>query len=69
MKTFKEIFGEYLKGKKVHYKCSCLFPMDVVGVIVDYRVDFNEVIFILESNGKKIEIGENTPKGTVEILS
>ena len=68
MKGIKELFGEYLKGKMVHYKCSCLFPMDVIGKIVDYKIDLNEMILTLESNGKRIDIGENTPKAKMEIL-
>ena len=68
MKGIKELFGEYLKGKKVHYKCSCLFPMVVIGKIVVYKIDLNELIRTLESNGKRIDIGENTPKAKMEIL-
>ena len=68
MKGIKELFGEYLKGKMVHYKCFCLFPVDVIGKIVDYKIDLNELILTLESNGKRIDIGENTPKAKMEIL-
>ena len=68
MKGIMELFGEYLRGKMVHYKCSCLFPMDVIGKIVDYKIDLNELILTLESNGKRIDIGENTPKAKMEIL-
>ena len=68
MKGIKELFGEYLKGKMVHYKCSCLFPVDVIGKIVDYKIDLNVLILTLESNGKRIDIGENTPKAKMKIL-
>lgn len=68
MKSFKELFGEYLKGKRVHYKCTCLFPIDVIGIIIDYRVELNELVFTLEANGKRIDVGENSPKAKIEIL-
>lgn len=68
MKGIKELFGDYLKGKRVHYKCTCLFPVDIVGVVVDYKIDLNELILIIESNGKRIDVGENTPKAKMEII-
>lgn len=68
MKSIKQLIGEYFKGKQVHYKCTCLFPIDCIGTIVDYRIDLNEVIFILESNGKRIEVGENAPHAKMQVL-
>lgn len=68
MKGIKELFGDYLKGKRVHYKCTCLFPVDIIGVVVDYKIDLNELILIIESNGKRIDVGENTPKAKMEII-
>lgn len=70
MIPLKQQIGEMFINKKVHYKCTCLFPIDVVGTIVRYRIDNNEVIFTIEAdNHKAVEVGENTPHATIAILS
>ena len=68
MRSLKGVLGDYLKGKQVHYTCTCLFSLDVIGVIEGYRVENNEIIFTLATAGKKIEFGENTAHAKLEIL-
>lgn len=53
-------------GKKYHFKCDCLFSIDVIGVIKDFEIISNEIIFIVDVDGKIIKIGENHPKMTIE---
>ena len=40
--------------------------IDVVGVIVDFEIVNNEIIFFVDVNGKIIKIGENHPNMYVE---
>jgi hypothetical protein len=35
--------------------------MDIIGKIVDYEIINNEILFIVNSSGKIIKIGENHP--------
>lgn len=66
MIAFKEHIAQQMIGKRLRFKCDCLFPMDIIGTIKSYKVSNNEIIFNVEHSGKMIEIGENHPKLTVE---
>lgn len=66
MKPIKEHIAELMLYKKYHFKCDCLMPLDFVGVITNYRISNNNIIFIVESHGKTIEIDENHPNLTIE---
>jgi hypothetical protein len=35
--------------------------LDVVGIVVDYEIKDNELVFLVDVNGKIISIGENHP--------
>ena len=59
--TFKDYIGKSLKDHKLRFKCDCLVPLDVIGVIKDYEIISGEIIFIVDVNGKIIKIGENHP--------
>ena len=48
-------------GKTFRFTCDCLMPIDVVGVVKDFEISNNEIIFIVDANGKYIKIGENHP--------
>ena len=61
MINFKNYIAEQLINKKLHFKCDCLFPLDHVGVIKNFEIINNEIIFIVEVDGKLIKIGENHP--------
>lgn len=63
---FKEFIAKQLIGKRLHFKCNCLFPIDSIGRIVGYNISGNELIFKVEINGKIIDISENHPKLFVE---
>lgn len=39
----------------------CLMDIDVTGIVVDYEVVSNEIIFSIDVNGKIIKLGENHP--------
>ena len=61
MTTFKDYIAQQLIGEKLHFKCDCLFPLNHIGIIKDYEIINNEVIYIVEVNEKIIKIGENHP--------
>lgn len=66
MQTFKSYIADKLIGKRLHFKCDCLLGMDYVGIIQDYEFILNEIIFIVDVNGKIVRIGENHPNLYVE---
>lgn len=68
MTNFKDYIGEQMKGKKLHFKCDCLFPFDTIGVIRSYAIENQELVFTVEVEGKTIKISENHPKLKVEEL-
>lgn len=59
--NFKEYIAQQLLEKKLHFKCNCLFPIDHDGVIKDYFIDGNEIVFKVLIGDKLISIGENHP--------
>lgn len=63
---FKKYIANQLLNHKLHFTCDCLFKLDVTGIIKDYEISDNEIIFIVDVNGKIIKIGENHPNLFVE---
>ena len=61
MVKFKDYIAKQLIGKKLHFKCDCLFPLDHIGIIKDYEIVNNEIIYIVDVDEKIIKIGENHP--------
>ena len=61
MVKFKDYIAKQIIGKKLHFKCDCLFPLDHTGTIKDYERVNNEIIYIVDVGGKIIKIGENHP--------
>ena len=61
MENFKQYIAKQLIGKKLHFKCDCLFKIDHIGIVKDYEIKANEIIFIVDVDGKIIKIGENHP--------
>ena len=58
---FKDYIAKEFIGRKLYFKCDCLFRLDHVGIIKDYEIINNEIVFIVDINGKIIKIGENHP--------
>ena len=61
MISFKDYIAKEFIGRRVHFKCDCLFPLDHVGMIKDYEINSNEIVFIVDVGGKIIKVGENHP--------
>ena len=68
MEKFKEYIAKQLIGKKLYFECDCLFPLHHEGTINDFEIENNEIIFLVNINGKLIRIGENHPNLKVKIL-
>lgn len=68
MKTFKNLLAEQLLYKRVHCKCECIIPLDFFGYIKDYEINNNEIVYLIDSKGKIIRIGENHPNLYIEIV-
>lgn len=68
MEYIKDHIGKSFVGKKLHLKCDCLFPIDVVGTCVGYSLSANEVMLSMDVNGKVVKFGENHPKLQIEVL-
>ena len=66
MIDFKQYLGEQFLDKKFHFTCECLIPFDVVGIIIDYTIEGNELILHVDVNGKVMKIGENHPNLKIE---
>lgn len=61
MTGFKDYIAKEFVGRKLHFKCDCLFRLDHTGIIKGYEINNNEIIFIVDVEGKMIKIGENHP--------
>lgn len=66
MQTFKSYIAKSLIGKQLHFKCNCLLGLDHIGIIKDFEIVTNEIIFIVDVNGQIIRIGENHPNLYIE---
>ena len=67
MDSFKKYIAEQLVGKTLHFKCDCLIPLDHTGIIIGYEISGNEILFVVNVDGKMIKIGENHPNLQVEL--
>lgn len=65
---YKQYIGNLLKNKKVRFYCNCIIKLDIEGIITDFYITNNEVIYIIETNRGPIKIGENTPDLHIDIL-
>ena len=62
MKPVKEYIAEMFIGKKFHFKCECLMPLDAEGVVKGYKFSGDEIVLSVDVSGKLISIGLNHPK-------
>ena len=68
MTPIKEYIGKSFVGKKLHLKCDCLIGLDVQGPCVGYDIKNNEIMLVIETNGRHVPIGINTPNLKIEVL-
>lgn len=58
---FKKHIAQQLVGKRMHFKCNCMFPLDYTGIVKDFDIENNEIVFKVDIGNKIISIGENHP--------
>jgi hypothetical protein len=61
MMPVKKYIAEQFINKTYHFKCDCLIPLDIVGLVKDYNISDSEIILLVSINNKIIHIGLNTP--------
>lgn len=62
MIPIKQYIAETFINKKFHFICDCLIPINVKGIVKDYKIANNEIIlYVLINNNKIVQIGLNTP--------
>ena len=66
MIPIKQYIANMFIGKKFHFKCDCLIPIDVIGTVVDSDISKHEIILYVNVDNKVIHIGLNTPSLTIE---
>lgn len=59
--SLKDYLAKLMIGRRFRFTCNCIISLDVTGTIKDYEIVNNEIIFLVESKGKIISIGENHP--------
>lgn len=59
--SLKDYIGKMMIGKRFRFLCRCIISMDITGTIKDYEISSNEIIFLVDVDGKIIKIGENHP--------
>jgi hypothetical protein len=62
----KQYIAEQFINKTFHFKCDCLVPLDIVGLVKDYNISNSEIILLVSVNNKIIHIGLNTPSLQIE---
>lgn len=67
MIVYKDFIANQLKGKTVRFICDCIIKMDIKGLVADYEITNNEIIYIVDTGDKILKIGENTPKLKIEL--
>jgi hypothetical protein len=68
MVSYKEFVAKQFLNKTVRFKCDCIVPLDITGKVINFYLEKNEIIYIIESNNKIIKIGENTPNLMVSFI-
>lgn len=66
MTPIKTYLYNLLIGKKLHFKCDCIFPLDFVGVVKDIKRKGEHIMLVVDNSNKLIEIELDHPKLSVE---
>lgn len=67
MTPIKNYIAEMFLNKKYRFKCDCLIPIDVTGVVKDFEISHNEIILLVLVDSKIIHIGLNSPSLQIEM--
>lgn len=66
MDDIREYTGKLFIGKKLHFKCECLFPIDFTGEVKGYKINSGEILLSVDTGKKLINVGLNHPNMKVE---
>lgn len=65
---YKDYVASTLKGKRVKMVCECFTGTGAEGVVKDYYMSGSEIVYMIDTGRRIVNIGENTPNLEVEIL-
>lgn len=68
MIPIKDFIAKQFINNKYRFKCDCLIPFDLIGIVKDYQISGNEIVLLVEVNGKIIHIGLNTSALNIEAI-
>ena len=68
MIAVKEYIAKQFLNDTYHFKCDCILPFDVVGVVKDYEFAGNEIVLIVQTSSRLMHIGLNTNGLMIEQL-
>lgn len=69
MTPIKNYIAKLFLNNKYRFKCDCLIPIDVTGIVKDYEISTNhEIILHVLVDNKIIHIGLNSPSLHIEVL-
>lgn len=61
-----QYIGSTFVGNTYHFYCDCVFAIDVVGQVVDYKIVGQEIVLIVNVGAKQMHIGTNHPNLSIE---
>lgn len=64
----KEYIARQFLNDTYRFKCDCVVPLDIIGVVKDYEISGNEIVLLVESQSRLLHIGLNTPNLYIEKL-
>ena len=69
MEPIKDYIATQFIDNTYNFKCDCLLPIDITGLVKDYKIVGSEIVLcVLGDNGKLVHIGLNTPSLQIERL-
>ena len=68
MIQIKEHIAKQFIDHTYRFKCDCIVPFDIIGTVKDYQISGNEIVLLVEVNGKIIHIGLNTSALNIEAI-
>ena len=60
MTPIKNYIAEQFINNRYHFKCDCIIPLDITGIVTGYEIIGNEIVLLVDTNNKIIHIGLNT---------
>ena len=68
MTPIKQYIANMFIGKKFHFKCDCIIPIDIIGTVCDTNITQYEIVLLVNVNGKIMYIGLNIPSLVIQEL-